>query len=64
MDPAVPRVGRADESLGGHAADVHTGPAERTALDHADPSAEFGALDGGRESRRATTHDRDVELAV
>src|SRR5207245_2472917 len=63
MDPAVLRFGRADESLGGHAADVHTSPAERTALDQADPSAKLGPLDGGGESRRAATHDRDVELA-
>src|SRR5439155_3946507 len=64
MDPAVLRLGRADEGLRRHTADVHAGPPERAAFDHGDAGAEVRRSNGGGEPRGATPYDQEVKLAA
>ena len=55
----------ADHDLGGHAANVHTGPADLTGLDEGDAGTLLCGADGGGKCCSAATDDRDVDrLAI
>src|SRR5213593_4676934 len=64
MDPSVLCLGRADERLRRHTADVDARPAQCAAFRYRDAGAEIGCLNRGGETRRASPYDQEVKLAA
>ena len=57
----VSNVGRADQYLGWHTADVDARPSDDAALDERDRGAEFGRLQRRRHRPTATADDGDAQ---
>ena len=55
---------RADQRLGGHAAHVHTGSANRPFVYHQNARAQIRRAARGGEGRRTPAEDREVERSV
>jgi hypothetical protein len=55
---------RADQGLGGHAADIHAGAADSALAYDNDPCACLGCGDGGGESGRAAADDENIRFRV